>query len=335
MKTSLPVGKLPSKMLGKMLMKLEGHPRLIIGPRVGEDAAVIEWGERYLVAKSDPVTFVEGRIGWYAVHVNANDIACMGAKPFWFLMTLLLPENLADEKMVETIWVDVRSACEDLGITLCGGHTEITQGLTRPILCGQMLGEVNKERLVRGDGAQSGDVILLTRAIPVEGTAILAAAKRQELIPTLGSDLINRAENYLQDPGISVVRLALAAAETGSVNAMHDPTEGGLATGVHELAEAARLGALVEKDAVPISEEGLAICSSLGIDPLGVITSGALLLAVPSENENFLRGILEEMGGLGVRIGTLLPPAEGVTILQNGKRFPLPRFDADEISKVL
>jgi hydrogenase maturation factor len=116
---------------------------------------------------------------------------------------------------------------------------------------------------------------------------------------------------------------------------MHDPTEGGLATGVHELAEAARLGALVEKDAVPISQEGAAICSTLGIDPLGVITSGALLLAVPPENENFLRGILEEAGGLGIRIGTLLPPAEGVTILQSGKRFPLPRFDADEISKVL
>ncbi len=143
-------------------MKLEGHPRLIIGPRVGEDAAVIELGDRYLVAKSDPVTFVEGRIGWYAVHVNANDIACMGAQPFWFLMTLLLPENLTDEKMVETIWADVRSACKDLGITLCGGHTEITQGLDRPILCGQMLGEVNKERLVRGDGAQPGDVILGT-----------------------------------------------------------------------------------------------------------------------------------------------------------------------------
>ena len=111
--------------------------------------------------------------------------------------------------------------------------------------------------------------------------------------------------------------------------------EGGLATGVHELAEAARLGALVEKDTVPISKEGAAICSTLGIDPFGVITSGALLLAVPPENENFLRGILEGAGGLGVRIGTLLPSAEGVTILQSGKRFPLPRFDADEISKVL
>ena len=198
-----------------------------------------------------------------------------------------------------------------------------------------MLGEANKERLVRGDGAQPGDVILLARAIPVEGTGILAAAKRKELIPTLGSDVINRAENYLKDPGISVVRLALAAAETGFGNEMHDPTEVGLATGVHELSEAARLGTLVEKDAVPISEEGEAICSTLGIDPLGVITSGALLLAVPPENENLLRGILEEAAGLGVRTGTLLPPAEGVTILQGEKRFPLPRYDADEISKIL
>jgi len=301
----------------------------------GEDAAVVDLGDRCLVVTADPVTLATDRIGWYAVHVNANDVACMGAAPAWFLMTLLLPEGRADAGMVEAIWNDAREACRELGATLCGGHTEVTAGIPRPIVCGQMLGETSKEGLVRGDGARAGDAILLTRPVPVEGTAILARAKGEELAPSLGRSLIERAARYLETPGLSVVAQALAAARTGEVHAMHDPTEGGLATGVHELAEAAGLGAAVDERAIPIAEEGGALCRALGLDPLGVITSGALLLAVPPEGEGKVRGALEATGALGVRIGTLLPRARGVTLRRAGGTVPLPRYDSDEIAKVL
>ena len=134
MKTFLPVGKFPSEMLGKMFMKLEGHPRLIIGPRVGEDAAVIDLGDRYLVAKSDPVTFVEGRIGWYAVHVNANDIACMGAQPFWFLVTLLLPENRADENRTDENENRANENCADDSRR---EENEVKNGEMKKFRCGE------------------------------------------------------------------------------------------------------------------------------------------------------------------------------------------------------
>jgi hydrogenase maturation factor len=330
----LPLGKLPPALLGRLLSGLESHPRLAVGPRVGEDAAVIDMGDRYLVAKSDPITFVEERIGWYAVHVNANDIACMGAAPMWFLATLLLPEGRASEEMIERIWSDIKGACREMSITLCGGHTEVTAGLPRPIVCGQMLGEVSKEGLIRGDGAKEGDAVLLTRAVPVEGTAILAGAKGEELAPILGRDLISRAAGYLDSPGISVVGAALAAAGTGLVHAMHDPTEGGLATGIHELAEAAGLGAGIEEKAIPLSKEGDAMCRALGLDPLGVITSGALLLAVPPSGEVKVREALSNAGALGVRIGRLLPAGEGVTLHGNDGPAPLPRYDSDEIGKI-
>lgn len=330
-----PVGKLPAGSLGRLLERLPGHPRLAVGPHVGEDAAVIDMGDRYLVAKSDPITFVEKRVGWYAVHVNANDIACMGAQPLWFLMTVLLPEGRADEAMVRAIWRDVQEACGDLGVTVCGGHTEITAGLERPVLCGQMLGEVARDRLVRGDGARVGDAILLTRPVPVEGTAILAEAKRAALEPALGATLLARAAEYIHNPGISVVRPALTAAAGGHVHAMHDPTEGGLATGVHELAEAAELGAVVNEAAIPLSEEGAAICRALNLDPLGVITSGALLLAVPPEAEAETRSALVEAGAQGTRIGTLTPPEQGIRLVRGEEEVPLPRYDSDEISRVL
>ncbi len=330
----LPLGKLPPDLLGRLLSGLEGHPRLTVGPRVGEDAAVIGMGDRYLVAKSDPITFVEERIGWYAVHVNANDIACMGATPMWFLATLLLPEGRAGEEMIERIWNDIQGACRELSITFCGGHTEVTAGLARPIICGQMLGEVSREGLIRGDGAREGDAVLLTRGVPVEGTAILAGAKGEELVPILGRDLIERAAGYIDSPGISVVSAALAAAGTGLVHAMHDPTEGGLATGIHELAEAAGLGAGIDEEAIPLSVEGEAMCRSLGLDPLGVITSGALLLAVPPSGEADVREALADAGALGVRIGRLLQAEEGVTLLRKEGPAPLPRYDSDEIGKI-
>ena len=181
-----PTGKLPADLLGRLLSDLEGHPRLLVGPRVGEDAPVIDMGDRCLIVKFDPITFAEKRIGWYAVHVNANDIACMGAAPAWSLAILLLPEGRADENLVATIWNDIRSACHKVGATLCGGHTEITIGLSRPIVCGQMLGEAPKANIIRGEGAREGDAILLTRVVPVEGTAIMAEMKGDELAGSLG-----------------------------------------------------------------------------------------------------------------------------------------------------
>lgn len=331
-----PPGKLPASELGRLIEKLKGHPRLLVGPRVGEDAAVIDVGDRCIVVKSDPITFVEADIGWYAVHVNANDIACMGAAPLWFLMTLLLPEDRAGAQMVETIWQDVQSACDELGVTVCGGHIEISLGIPRPILCGQMIGEARKEDIIRSDGARPGDLILLTQPVPIEGTAILAGAREDELLPALGADLLARAKKYIRDPGLSVVAPALAAARTGQVHAMHDPTEGGLATGVHELADAANLGFVVEEDEIPISKEGGAICRTLGLDPLGVLTSGALLLAVPPDGAAAVREALESEGAGGFHIGTLGPKEAGRRLKKkNGTESPLPRFDSDEIGRAL
>ena len=334
-RSPFPVGKLPPDVLGALLKNAASHPRLVVGPQVGEDAAVIDMGDRYLVAKSDPVTFVEHHIGRYAVHVNANDVACMGAAPLWFLMTLLLPEGRADEAMTSRIWGEARDTCADLGVTLCGGHTEVTSGLDFPILSGHMLGEVSKESLIRGADAQVNDFILLTRAIPVEGTAILADAKYDSLKNVMDAEILENAKKYLESPGISVVAQALAAAGTGCVHAMHDPTEGGLATGVHEMAEAAGLGAIVEESKIPISDEGGTICKALNINPLGVITSGALLLAVPAEGEEIVREALIATGAMGVRIGKLYAPESGVMIRRGGETFPLRRFDSDEISRVL
>ena len=279
---SLPLGKLPPDLLARILEKAPvNDPRLILGPGIGLDCAVLELGDTCLVFKSDPITFASAEIGWYAVQVNANDIATTGAVPRWFMVTTLLPEGNTTPEMVESISEQVFAACRALGISVIGGHTEITHGLDRPIIAGTMIGEVQRDKLITPQGASPGDRILLTKGVPIEGTAILGREFSSQLRSVLSADEIQTAADYLYTPGISVVRDAQVAVGAGVVTAMHDPTEGGLAGALWEMAEACGHSFSIDPEAVIIPPIALKICRALEIDPLWTIASGALLLTAP------------------------------------------------------
>lgn len=331
----LPVGKLPLQHLRPLLKqspKLD--PRLVIGPEIGEDSAVIDTGDRYLIVATDPVTFATDRIGRYAVHINANDVAVLGARPLWFFVVMLLPENLTTPELAEAIMADVRSACEELGVAIGGGHTEITQGLDRPILVGQMLGEVAPTRLVQKKRVPVGDQILLTRGLAIEGTAILAREKWDRLQNRIDADVLGRAARFLIEPGIGVVNVALAAANVGeAVHAMHDPTEGGLATGLVELVAPAGVGLRVIRERIPVLPETNIICSVLSLDPLKLLASGALLVAVAPDGTDLVVRAIEATGAPVAVIGEVRPKAEGITIVTNGKVEPLAPAARDEIAR--
>lgn len=331
-----PVGKLPAEVLARLLKRyrLEDE-RVVLGARIGEDAAVIDMGERYLVAKTDPITFATDHIGWYAVCINANDLATMGATPRWFLATVLLPEEKTDEALAEGIFQEIHQACRDFGISLIGGHTEITYGLNRPIVVGQMLGEVEKDKLVTTSGAQVGDVIFLTKGIAIEATAILAREKEAYLKERGYSEaFLERAKGYLSHPGISVLKEALLAHGAVPVHAMHDPTEGGLAMGLWELAQAAKVGLLIEGDEIPVLQECRTLCAEFGLDPLGAIASGALIIALSPEDSDKLKKALEEEGIPCYLIGEVVSQEQGLKLRRGGRTFDLPLFTEDEIAKV-
>ncbi len=332
----LRLGKPPLEVLERLFRACDiRDPRVIVGPRVGEDAAVLDLTDRYLVAKVDPITFVAEEIGWYAVHINANDLAVRGARPCWFLMTLLLPEAGADEKLLESIFTQVQDACRAIGASLVGGHTEVTQGLDRPILAGAMLGEVEKGRLVTTAGARVGDAVLLTKGIALEGASILAR-ECEPLLAERGvhAEVRRRARELLHRPGISVLEDARIALQTAPVHAMHDPTEGGLATGLLELATAAGVGLRIEREAIPVLPECRTLCQALGLDPLGLIASGALLLTCPFGQADRLVAAWEA-GGIAARIiGTVVAPERGLCLVQAGREGPLPRFARDEVARL-
>jgi hydrogenase maturation factor len=331
----LPVGKLPHAQLRSLLAQLPGRdPRLLIGPQIGEDAAVIDAGDRYLIVTTDPITFATDHIGRYAVHVNGNDVAVLGARPLWFFVVMLLPESLTTPELADAIMADVRTTCEELGVALGGGHTEITQGLDRPILVGQMIGEVAPTRLVRKTRIAIGDQILLTSGVAIEGTAILAREKAEWLRGRVDPGLLVRAARFLIDPGISVVRAALAAADVGEVvHAMHDPTEGGLATGLFELVAPAGLGLRVNREHIPVFPETAAICQVLGLDPLKLIASGALLIAVAPAGADSVQTAIRATGVPVAAIGEVRPVSEGMTISTRTAVEPLTPPARDEIAR--
>ncbi|MBP1722845.1 MAG: synthase related protein [Deltaproteobacteria bacterium] len=329
-----PTGKLPMEELSRLLSRYtRKDPGIIVAPGIGKDATVISFGDKYLVAKSDPITFAADQIGWYAVHINANDVAAMGGTPRWFLATLLLPEGKTGPKEVEEIFSQISGACGELGVILCGGHTEISHGIDRPIVVGQMLGEVEKEKLVSPDKIRLGDEIILTKGIAIEGTALIAR-ELKDLHSLLDEGILGRCRDLLHSPGISVVREARIASQAAAVHAMHDPTEGGLATGLFELADAAAVGLWVEMDRIHVLPETALLCEKLKLAPLGLLASGALLIAAAArDSERIIRALAAEGISASV-IARVWEREKGVKLAERGKITDLPSFARDEVARL-
>jgi len=330
---ALQPGKLPPRLLVRLL-QLRGAPdrRVLVGPRCGEDAAVVALGRLRLVLKSDPVTFTATEVGWYVVQVNANDVAVMGARPCWFQPTILLPPGTPFAR-VSAIGREIDAACRGLGIAVTGGHTEVTDAVTRPIVAGDMQGLLVGSRIVSSAGARVGDLVLMTKAAGLEGTAILAAERGYELERRVPDSVLRAARGFRRRPGISVVGEALVGARLGA-SAMHDPTEGGVRAALHEIAYAAAHRLAIDLDRVPVLPETEQLCRHFGIDPLGLIGSGALLATIAPARAPRLLQAWSRQGVHGVVIGRV-DRGRGVRAYRRGRRVRFPWIAQDEIVKAL
>lgn len=333
-KSALPIGKLPPEFFARLLADIPiQDDRVLVGPGIGLDCAVIEMGDRLLVTKSDPVTFASDAIGWYAVQVNANDIATSGAEPRWFMATCLLPPGTT-ELDIQLIARQLSDACTALGISLIGGHTEITHGIDHPIICGTMIGEVSKINLVTSRGTQPGDSILLTKGIPIEAITLLAREFPAQMRESLGDDKQKRAARYLTDPGISIVRDAHIATHAGRLTAMHDPTEGGLAAALWEMADASGRCLVIEPSKVYITDLAAEVCECFKIDPFASLASGALLLTTPQSDA---KAILQAFQAANIRCNEIGHAENGdpnVIAWDGNTRTKFPRPERDEMGKV-
>lgn len=332
----LPAGKLPVKLLGRLLKKYAlPAPGIIVGPSIGIDSAVINIHGTLLAAKTDPITFVSDNIGAYAVFVNANDIAVMGGGPQWFLASVLLPEGKATPADTARIFAQISSACKEVGAALCGGHTEVTPGIDRPLVTGHMLGTLLVKKPVTSAGAKPGDAIILTKGIAIEATSVIARELSGRLAGSFSAAFLKRCKGYFKSPGISVVKDARVALENSPVNAMHDPTEGGLSAALFELSIASGCSITVEQKLIPVLPETKALCEFFKIDPLGAISSGALLICAPYRRAGKIMAALKSESILSAVIGRVEAKGRGVRIIADGKTRKLKHFERDELTKIL
>lgn len=329
----LPPGKLPNPFLERLLSQFVFEdPSVIVGPAVGEDTAGVEiQGEAVLILKSDPVTIVTDSIGLYAVLVNANDIATSGATPRWMLATLLFPVGTCALD-VHRVMRDLYRICRKHSITLCGGHTEITDAVSRPIISGMMAGTVKRARLIEKRNMAPGDVVLLTKRVAVEGTAIIAKELGGRLRKLgLSEEEVATAQGFLSM--LSILEEARIAVDSGGVSALHDITEGGLATAIHELAMAGGCRIEVRMESIPVYPLTQKICSLLSISPMGLIGSGSLLICC---KKDYVARLMKDMSDASIEVTSIgqVVAGSGVEATKSGEPATWPSFTADEIVRL-
>ncbi len=332
----LPAGKLPQDFLEEMIGRfVRKDKRVLVSAGIGRDAAVIDFGEKLLVAKTDPITFVAADAGWYALQINANDIACMGGEPRWFLATLLFPQGATPTALVEKTFSQIGAACRKLGVTLCGGHTEITMGLNRPLITGMMLGEATRERIMQPEKIQVGDAVAISKGLAIEATSIIAREKKNIIEQEYGSAIAKRCLKFFEKPGISVMDEARLARDIEGIHALHDPTEGGLNAALHELARAAGAGLEIHLELIPLPTEAKLLCDHFALDILSIISSGALIACGTEEAcQEFVTGCHRQKIAAEI-VGRVVPQEQGLYYREGRKRIPIPRPQRDEIIKIL
>ncbi|MEJ2096752.1 MAG: HAD-IA family hydrolase [Deltaproteobacteria bacterium] len=304
----LAQGKLPNDLLAIFLKQLRiNTSRMLIHPGVGEDIAAVDIsGEEILILKSDPITFATDAAGRYAVTVNANDIATAGAMPRWLITTLLLPVG-STGSAVWRLMQELQDIAGKLDILLCGGHTKRNM--------------------------RTGDKLLMTKSAGVEGTSVIAREFEKALLKKgINEKLLAACKRFIDR--ISIVEEARIACSTGGVSAMHDVTEGGVATAVAELSIAGRHRINVDMDAIPVADQTRQLCRIFNISPLGLIGSGSLLICCHPER---METLLENIDRAGIRaacIGEIMRPGQGVTAVKNAEPVVWPQFEVDELARL-
>lgn len=342
-------GKLPPSVLRALILDRISRRRseVLVHAAFGEDSAIIDFGEWACVISTDPITGSREDAGWLAVHVTCNDVVSNGAEPIGVLLTILCPERLGAEYenlpknpakdsqelpghlgLIDSIMRNAERAASELGVEILGGHTEITPGITRPIVSATAIGKAPRNKIITSSGAKTGDLLILTKGAGVEGTAILAADFEDLLKSALPHDLVERAKRFREK--ISVVREGLIASENGA-SAMHDVTEGGVLGAVYEMAEASGAGVEVWADKIPVAAETKEICSFFSIDPMRLISSGSMLISAPKSDP--ILSLLHKEGIEASVIGRVTD--KGSVLVKSDKVMDLIPPQSDELWKVI
>jgi len=329
---TLPEGKLSREQLMELLRSTsQAHPDVLVGAAAGEDAAVVR-GADHLVVTADPITFTEENIGAYIVAVNCNDIVAMGGQPRYLTTTVLLPPGTAEGRL-RALFAEIAQACRSAGILWIGGHTEVTGAVTRIVVSAQALGFLSGKPTQTADAA-AGQVLVMSKWAALEASTLIARDRPEQCRRLLGEQGYREVVDWLFEPGISILKEGELLRGL-SLGAAHDPTEGGIATGIHEIAFRSGVGVRVHRERIPLRPETAILCRHYGLDPLGALSSGVFLFTASPEVAARACELLRTGGIASAVIGEIVPADQGVVLVEGSRHAPLPMFTQDEIIRAL
>ncbi|MFW5984982.1 MAG: AIR synthase family protein [Halanaerobiaceae bacterium] len=320
----MKVGKLGTDKLQELVLNniQYKHRDVLVHSGIGEDSAVVDFGQEVLVISSDPITGAVARAGFLAVHVTANDLAATGAQPVGMQVVLLVPESFGEEKIV-SIMQEIHQTAAEMEIEIIGGHTEIVDTVSRPLIVITGIGKADRNCYLPTGGAKPGDDLIITKGVGIEGLYILASDYRNVLLERgISQESISEALNFAEK--ISVLPEGLLAAR-GGAHALHDITEGGLYGALMEMSSASGSGFTLEVDRVPVSTAAEEICGALNLDPLGLLSSGSMLIAAP-RGEKIIELLSENNIEAGI-IGQIIEEGQYIKIGEQVNEFNWPGRD--------
>ena len=329
----LKAGKLDSDLLKKLVFEKITYRNddVRVRPGIGEDCAVIDFGENECIMSTDPITSAVSDIGRLSIHITCNDIASNGVQPLGIMLAVMLPEGTTEEDVAYIMGQAAETAAE-LNVEIIGGHTEITPAVKQPVIVSTAIGKALSGSSQSGDDMVPGDHIMMTKAVGLEGSGIIACDYGQELKDVMTEAEIETAKSFLDR--VSVVKEGVAAGSVGT-HGMHDITEGGILGAVWEMCQISGNGAEIWKDKIPAEPETLKICDRFDINPLRLISSGSMVIIVPADKKEEMLSAMDAAGVPCSIIGVVKDKAAGVKMSDNGALEEIDPPYADEIYKVV
>jgi len=326
---NMEIGKVPTEVLKEVIFSNIKHrrPEVLVRPNIGEDCAVVDFGDYVCVMSTDPITGATKDIGSLAIHISCNDIASSGVEPLGIMLTIMAPPNTTKEDL-GYVMQEANRAAASINVEIIGGHTEITDAVNRMIISATAIGRQVKNKLVLSEGAKLGDAVFMTKHAGLEGVSIIARDLEEKLKDKVSYDIIKSAQDFSNN--ISVVKEGMLASSIG-VNSMHDVTEGGIFGAIWELAEVSGLGIEVYEDNISIRNETLEICQLFSINPMRLISSGVMVMTIPQDMKNMLIEAFNKEGMDITEIGKIIEKER--TVLKGEKKIDLDPPGVDELYK--
>lgn len=289
--------------------------QLLNGAGVGEDCAVFSWSEDALVLTAGASgTYAAPHQMEYAMHRAANNIYAAGGIPESAILHIMMPDHLREAKL-KYIMEEAHEVALKLGITLAGGHTEVTDAVNRPCVSVTMLGSKDKMQN-RVFHAKAGEDIVMTKWAGMAGTLQLTDRYADSLSERFSAVFLHEIEAMREE--LSIATEAADAVKSG-ISGMHDVAEGGVFAALWELAEKSGTGLLVDLKKIPIRQETIEICNHLDRNPYELMGTGSLLITC--ENGYHLVECLQRAGIMASVIGKTTDGHDRLLVNDDEKRF--------------